>query len=439
MIEKLLQKNPDAIAIYLEDKAISYRQLWLQVKELSFALKQKGVKESDRVLFIADTCLDSILSFLALLQLRASPCLLSARIPQERIADYIQYSRSSFFLDPATQTLQKTGSFSFEESFIFLFTSGSSGTPKLAALNLEHFEASAIGALDRFKLASTDSWLLSLPLFHVSGLSILFRCFLSTSAIILEKKPLESSCPATHLSLVPTQLLRLLNNQIFLHKAKFLLIGGAPISKQLMDLALQKELPIYLTYGMTEMASAITMTDSLTPSSLPHVGTALPGREYKLHSDGEILVRGSTLFAGYDSLEGLCLNLVEGGWFPTKDLGSVDAQGNLQIKGRKDNLFISGGENIYPEEIERALVSLPGVLEAIVVPMQDPEFGKRPVAFVEMNTPFLSKESFHEKLSPLLPKFCLPIHFLPFPEEERKKGAKIKRKDLASFLEQMTT
>jgi O-succinylbenzoic acid--CoA ligase len=122
-------------------------------------------------------------------------------------------------------------------------------------------------------------------------------------------------------------------------------------------------------------------------------------------------VRGETLFAGY--VEGAAIDrpLDTDGWFRTGDLGELDADGYLRVRGRKDNLFVSGGENIQPEEIEEVLCRLEGVEDAVVVPIPDPEFGSRPVAFVRggrLDDPTRA-------LEPLLPRFKIPVAFHRWP------------------------
>ncbi len=152
----------------------------------------------------------------------------------------------------------------------------------------------------------------------------------------------------------------------------------------------------------------------------------MPNREVSISEEGEILVRGETLFAGYVEGEKIDRSLDIDGWFHTRDLGELDENGYLRVRGRMDNLFISGGENVQPEEIEEALCRLEGIDEAVVVPVPDEEFGARPVAFVrtEGGVRDLSRE-----LEPILPRFKIPISFHPWPEEARR-GMKVDRRAL---------
>jgi o-succinylbenzoate---CoA ligase len=399
-------------AIKLENETISYKALSSLIDAKARTLS--SVFLGARVAFVADSSLDSILNFFALLKIKASPLLLSTRLPKELIPLRIKEARASFFLEnQVLTTLEKHPPL---PPFILLFTSGSTGKPKLACLSPGNFLEGAKGSLPFLNLQEgISSWLLSVPLFHVSGLSILFRALVSGASITFDKKK------TTHASIVPTHLLRMLRGDLALPNLSFLLLGGAPIGE---DLLKKSPFPIRTTYGLTEMASQVTMTTESSPLGL---GEILPARELSLSSSGEILVKGKTLFSGYDEKESLVLPIDKEGWFATGDLGKVSS-GVLYYKGRKDNLFISGGENIYPEEIEKALLSLPGVLLAVALPKEDKEFGKRPIAFVHMDKALPSQKTFEELLSPLLPRHSIPIKHCPFPQDQVNKF-KIKRSD----------
>ncbi len=203
------------------------------------------------------------------------------------------------------------------------------------------------------------------------------------------------------------------------------------MSASLVDEAVGRGLPIHTSYGLTEMASQVATTPQGASSKELHTsGRALPGREVSISGTGEILVRGNTLFAGYVEGESLDRSLDEDGWFHTGDLGELDEEGYLRVLGRKDNLFVSGGENIQPEEIEEAIAGLPGVEAAVVVPVPDPEFGHRPVAFVRTKTDAVRLEHLARALEPVLPRFKIPVAFHGWPEES--EGMKV---DRTSFRE----
>lgn len=420
--------NASSIAIQTEEEVLTYEALSSKIETKAEELQSQGIFEGARVAFIADSNLLSLVTLLSLFRLKASPCLLSFRLPKESLPPLLERARISFYLDIKSSSLEKISLEDPLPEAILLFTSGSSGHPKLVCLHFSNFLESALNSALLLDLNPNSSkWLLSVPLFHVSGLTILFRCFATINTILVAPFLSPLSCLATHISLVPTQLQRLLDNKKKFPSLRCLLLGGAPISEALLQKALIEKLPIRTTYGLTETASQVTMSCPHDSLSFLHLGKTLPGRELKIDESGEILVRGKTLFSGYDLGSYIELPLRKEGWFATGDLGTLTPEGYLIYKGRKDNLFISGGENIHPEEIEKILNTLPNVIASVVIPVDDLQFGKRPVAFLHMDSSLPSKESLQKFLLTKLPKFCIPIQFFPFPEE-LKYDLKIQRK-----------
>jgi O-succinylbenzoic acid--CoA ligase len=282
----------------------------------------------------------------------------------------------------------------------FIATSGSTAAPKIACHTFDNHIYSALGSNQLIPLEPADCWGLTLPLFHVGGLAILFRTYLAKSSILLS----SDWSRATHLSLVPTQLYRLLQQPQQLPHLKTILLGGAPLPN------LSTPWNVLPTYGMTEMSSQIVTGHQLHPHA-----------EMKIGPDNEIAVRGKVLFQGY-------LNMPpQDGWFATGDLGKWE-NGKFQILGRKDNMFISGGENIQPEEIEEVIRRVCGFHESVVVPLADPEWGHRPVVFLhdpQQLTPLQTALKDH------LPKYKIPIAAFSLPEQS---GLKVNRKLLAQKL-----
>jgi O-succinylbenzoic acid--CoA ligase len=303
-----------------------------------------------------------------------------------------------------------------------VFTSGSTGAPKAALHTLGNHYYSALGSNANIPLAPGDRWLLSLPLYHVGGLAILFRCLLAGATVALPDPgaPLgRAIAGATHLSLVSTQLLRLLRDEeLDPGGLRAILLGGSQIPPSLIDEALSRGLPVHTSYGLTEMASQVTATPpGASQNELHTSGRPLPHREISTSEDGEILVRGEPLFTGYVNRDIVDRPLDADGWFHTGDLGELEADGYLRVRGRKDNLFISGGENVQPEEIEEALCRLEAVEDAVVVPVPDAKFGFRPVAFVRTAGGAVELELLSRELGRTLPRFKIPASFYGWPEE----------------------
>ncbi len=382
---------------------------------------------------------------LALIRAGHIACPVSDRLPPQGVAPLLERAACSALISEDEEVLQAVGAdlhgpepedllrectqrkgpmdIPLERPATIIFTSGSTGVPKAALHSFGNHLHSALGSNANIALKPGDRWLHSLPLYHVGGLSIVFRCLLAEATVTLPEPetPLAeaiTSLGATHISLVSTQLSRLLREAADLTGLEAVLMGGGPIPPSLVDEALSRGLPVHTSYGLTEMASQVTATPpGASSEELRTAGRVLPHREVSISERGEILVRGETLFAGYADGEKIDRSLGAGGWFYTGDLGELDENGYLRVRGRMDNLFISGGENIQPEEIEEALCGLEAIEEAVVVPVPDEEFGARPVAFVRMDG---GVRDLSRELEPVLPRFKIPISFHPWPEEARR-------------------
>ena len=322
-----------------------------------------------------------------------------------------------------------------------LFSSGSSGSPKAIAHRLSGHLANAAGACENLPLQAGDVWPISLPMSHVSGLGILFRCLHAGAAVLLpeHRQPLEAALfrwNPSHLSLVPTQLKRLLDLQLVPPpRLRGVLVGGASLPLGLVARARSLHWPILTTYGLTEMASQVTATSpGADETELATCGRVLPGREVMVSGSGDILVRGSARFEGFVQDSNLIRPFDKDGWYATGDLGAIDGSGRLSIAGRLDQMFISGGENCYPEEIENGLLEIPGIHRACVVAVPHPEYGQRPYAFVDARE--WSPSRWRAELADVLPRYKLPDHFAPWPAEmplkpNRRQLAELAAKQLA--------
>jgi O-succinylbenzoic acid--CoA ligase len=299
-----------------------------------------------------------------------------------------------------------------------VMTSGSTGDPKGVLHRLAHHHASALGSHENIPFGRDDTWLVSLPMGHMGGLALIMRALLhgGTLAFPAPSETLDASIRrtgATHLSLVPTQLRRLLT-RMPRSPLKAVLVGGAACPPSLVERAVAAGLPIHLTYGSTEMCSQVTTTVPGEAGQEPGCsGHVLSGRDIKLNAAGEILVRGATCFSAYVTSTSLETPFDAEGWFATGDMGRLDASGRLFVRGRRDTMFISGGENIYPEEIEKALLDRLDAQACVVVPIPDEKYGRRPIAFVKTNQVLPLRED----LALNLERFKWPDRLYPWPED----------------------
>jgi o-succinylbenzoate---CoA ligase len=461
LLDEAAEIHREQPALVCSNRTFSYQEYGSLVSTAAKRLKDAGCAEGERIALLLPNDWRYALTIMALLRVGAIACPLNSRTPsqglktlldriacQKVIASAQPMNRELFghrqLLDPgelidsagAQHNIPALAEVDLGRPATIIFTSGSLGVPKAVLHSYGNHYYNAKGSNKNIPLRPGDRWLLALPLYHVGGLSILFRCFLSGATVVIPEKDEElqeslGRYEVTHLSAVPTQLYRLLredNDKKSPRKLRAVLLGGAAVPRNLIEKGLAVGLPLYTSYGLTEMASQVTTTSADTPNFKRFTsGKALSYREVRLSATGEILVKGETLFKGY--LEGGELELPadRDGWFATSDLGELDAEGYLTVTGRKDNMFISGGENIQPEEIERVLCEHWAVAQAVVVPVPDLEFGSRPVAFVQTNTGKVRSKELAAFLEDKLARYKIPIAFFDWPETAGSEGMKVSR------------
>ena len=329
-----------------------------------------------------------------------------------------------------------------------VFTSGSSGAAKAVVHSVANHLYNAAGSAANIPLRPDDAWLVALPLSHVAGLSILFRTLGAGACALFADggsfrgadDPAARLLPdASHVSLVETQLRRLLQIpgwQELTRRLRAALIGGSALSAALLRQARAAGLPVCASYGCTEMASQVATTRPGDPAeTFEGAAPVLPHRRVAIGTGGEILLGGRTLCLGYLDQERVRPAAGVGGWFASGDLGRLDG-GRLSVTGRRDARFISGGENIQPEEVEQALLAHPAVLAAVCVAVPDPEFGRRPAAFLALASGPLPPPDIEVHLDPLLARFKHPIRYfaMPAPPADAAGGAiKHSRRALAAL------
>jgi O-succinylbenzoic acid--CoA ligase len=424
-----------------------FQDLESTVALMAHHLSRRGLGEGDRVAMLMYPSWPAVCTVFALIRIKAIVVPLSPRLPLEGLKSQLAAVQAhTMITEPGLhpEGLDGVDILHAEElsdyvaldrriipyhaigqPAVIVFTSGSSGHPKPAMLTYGNLYYSAHHSNTNLHLSSNHKWLLSIPLYHVGGLGILFRCVEGGGTVVIPTRdvPLSQdvqSYEVTHLSLVPTQLIRMMRAADAKKTARSLhtvLLGGAPISTEHILQALALGFPVHATYGMTETSSQVaTHPKYISEDKLHTAGRVLPCNEVIIAEDGEIYVRGLTLFAGYIEDDKTVKPFDAEGWYHTGDIGALDEAGYLTVLGRKDNRFISGGENIYPEEIERILTGRLKVDKAVVVPVADETFGQRPVAFVAF-PPGTNAAHLAHQLEEFLPRFKIPVAFHEWPPE----------------------
>jgi O-succinylbenzoic acid--CoA ligase len=303
---------------------------------------------------------------------------------------------------------------------VVIHTSGTTSAPRPIELTYGNFLWSALGSGVALGVDPHERWLCALPLSHIGGLSILVRSAIyATTAHVHERFESERVLAAlrderiTLVSLVSTTLARLLDAG--LREPPHLrcaLTGGGPVPAALIERAREAGVPVVASYGLSEACSQVTTG-----------GPALFCTRVSIAEDGEIMVEGPTVARSAIAADGRLY---------TGDLGRLDARGFLDVRGRKADTIISGGENVAPSEVEQALESFPGVLEAAVVPRADPHWGEAVTAIVVASEgASLSESSLLEHCASRLAAFKVPKHVTfrsgPLP---RTGSGKLLRREL---------
>lgn len=324
-------------------------------------------------------------------------------------------------------------------------TSATTGQFKSVPLRWGQINAHVQASQEVLGRSEQDNWLMVLPLFHVSGLSILMRSLYNGTAMtIMESYDEEQVLQYIHdgrinmMSLVPT-ILKNLEPRITHHQLRVILLGGEFIPRTLVDACVAKQLPIYKTYGMTETFSqSVTMPVLSNLNKLDSVGKPLPRMTVHIVNPdvdgvGEIHLNGPMVMSGYINRE------PTHGDFNTDDMGYVDEDGFLYILNRRTDLIISGGENIYPKEIEDTVYAMQGVKECAVISVGDTKWGQVPALFVAFDDIDALgadlKMIVRDYISSKLAKYKVPKYITIMDALPRNGTGKIMRKSLASHLD----
>jgi O-succinylbenzoic acid--CoA ligase len=380
------QSCPERTALVTEGSSVTYAELEAEATWVARRLAAYGVRRDAVAALTMHPRREEVVLLHALMKLGAVALPLSPRLTEAERAAVLAVERPAVDLNDAaelTQTeadLPLLGEHDMDDLQCRILTSGTSGEPRPIGLTYGNFLFSAMGSAFNLGVEPTDRWLCCLPLSHVAGLSIILRSVIyGTTAVLLDGFDTKQvantlvSGDISVLSLVPTQLIRLLEADADLSGPRAILIGGGPVPPDALREALARGATVVQTYGMTESCSQVT---TLAPEDAERrVGSAgrpLLTSHIRIEA-GEILVQGPTIAPGCYEADG---------WLHTGDLGSIDEEGFLYVTGRSSEVIVTGGENVMPAEVEAVLVSHPAVADAAVVGRPDPEWQEAVCALV---------------------------------------------------------
>lgn len=325
-----------------------------------------------------------------------------------------------------------------------VFTSGTEGESKAVELSGGGFEAHSKASAKRLPTAEDDRWLLTLTPAHVGGLSMVLRAHFQRGTLVVPPNPvpkdlgkLVDTNRITHLSLVPTQLQAWMAESPKPPKSlRCVLVGGAACAPELEKTAKENGWPIRITYGLTETSSQVATQTADSP--IGSVGLPLPGVEVAIDGPpgtvGPIRVKGPSLMLRYLGDEALTQAALVNGWFITPDVGMLDEKGNLWITGRRDDIIVSGGENVAPREVEAVLERHPNIEEACVVGIPDPKWGQAVTAVVVARGKKPAIDELVAHLKGSLAPFKVPRSITFWQSLPRTSNGKIQRASVRAQL-----
>jgi O-succinylbenzoic acid--CoA ligase len=357
----------NAIGLRIGDQTYRFADLAQLAEKHLTALRSLG--QAPTTLVAANT-LDTLVMLYALLEARRPVLLLHPKLTTaERAVELAATARAAATLP--------------DDAAAILYTSGTTGHARGAVLTRAALLASAQASSANLGWQDDDCWLLAMPLARVGGLSIVTRSLAARRTVALAPSFDAARLPqwiedhrVTLLSLVPTMLVQVLDAHPEWRPPahlRVLLLGGAAASPQLLERAAHRGVPIVITYGCTETCSQVVATPYARrfDTAACGAGRPLPGAKVRVDG-GRIQVRGPMRMAGYLGEP----PLEPDAWFDTGDLGEFDADGYLHLHARRADLIVSGGENVYPAEVERVLEGCPGVQAAGVFGLADETWGQ---------------------------------------------------------------
>ena len=419
----LIDRNKGLSKIAIIDDGVFYTYKELNDLADSFAngLQQYGIVKGDRVGILSTNSVNFIAAYLGILRIGAVVVPININLPREQINYILKDSKNKMVLHRENfDNFKVIGAptpvaIKVDDPAVMLYTSGSSGKPK--GVVLSHNHKWTIDQKAKNKFLPDARILISAPMYHMNGLSTMEVALAGHSTIVLMPK-FEVSKAITLIELsqvnilpvIPTMMALILQNKEILQPYKFaslkhIILGSAPVSPGLYR-AIKEQFPnvkISIGYGLTEVGPGLfgAHPTLLTPEM--SVGYPLPGIDYRLV--GNILeIRSPSMMTGYNNSTD---NRTEDGYFITKDLFRIDENGFYFFLGRTDDMFVSGGNNIYPSQVEAAIESHPNVISAAVVGVEDDIKGMKPYAFVEL-TEYASSDALKQHILKQLPPSHCP-------------------------------
>lgn len=479
-LQKRADLSPDKIALFYEGRQITFKQLHTKSIQVAKQLRTLGVTDGSHVAIYSSNSPEMVYIIHALPFLGAVGVLLNTRLSKHELQFQIRDAQCSHVIYENIDSVlsfeelegvcctsipevlqQEERSFpihheiTMEKPYTLLYTSGTTGSPKGVIHSYSNHWWSAVSSVLNLGLHEEDLWLAALPLFHVGGLSIMLRSVIYGIPVHLHKSfdvekvhhaiMKEGVTTISVVSVMVDRLLDELGEENYPSTFRCMLLGGGPAPAPLLEKAKAKSVPVFQTYGMTETSSQIVTLSA--EDALRKIGSAgkalfpaqlkisVENRNAEVNEIGEIVVKGPMVTSGYFKRPDANTETIRDGWLYTGDLGFLDDEGFLYVVDRRKDLIISGGENIYPAEIEGVISGLDEVREVGIVGKEDSTWGQVPVAFVVLNNrDSITEEEIKQYSSQRLAKYKVPKEIFFVEELPRNASNKLLRRELSKWL-----
>lgn len=424
-IQQRAYLTPNRIALSYQEEQWTFLQLDELSRKIAYQLHACGLSNGKRIAILAPSTPQLIQVLYGCMQAQCEMVLLNGRLSKQELAYQVADAEVDGILVADSDLDKLTAdkrilSFTqlhekipepfeiaaeWDENFALtiMYTSGTTGFPKGVCQSVGNHSSSALSSALNLGISQEDVWLCTVPIFHISGFSIVVRSLLYGMKIRLYEKFDALRCAqeivrgtVTKMSVVAVTLEAILNEMEQLKTIAHpnfttMLAGGGPVPVDYLKRAIELKLPVAQTYGMTETASqTATLSNEDALTRLGSAGKPLFFNQIRINKIddekvGEILIRGPHVTPRYVGKFKHKETMIDG-WLHTGDLGYLDEEGYLYVVDRRSDLIISGGENIYPAEIENVLLAHPAIKEAGVCGIADDKWGQVPIAFIVTKT-----------------------------------------------------
>lgn len=483
LLIKRVHLTPDRPAIKFGEREYTFQELFDLSYRTAGCLQGKGIFKNQYIGVLLKNNFDTAVILLSLQLLGVKAVILNNLLTPDELSWQLENSKSDFliteefFFEKVNKVAAKTSipfvtkenlsDASWSEPDIveeidlgdvctIMYTSGTTGHPKGVMQTYGNHWWSAVGSALNLGLQEEDCWLCTVPMFHISGYSILMKCIIYGMKIVLhESFSVQATIEDIHkekvtiMSVVTTTLSRIMNflgDEQLPSSFRCMLLGGGPAPLSLLEKCVEKDIPVYQSFGMTETSSQIvTLAPEYSTKKLGSAGKPLFPSQLKIvdgdgqacmaFQSGEIVVKGPNVTIGYLNREEETKRSFKNGWFSTGDIGYLDDEGFLFVQDRRSDLIISGGENIYPAEIEGILTSHPFVSDAGVIGKKDEQWGQVPVAFV-VRKDEIAKEEIIDFCLGKLAKYKVPKIIYFVEQIPRNASKKLLRRKLREMLKE---